>query len=125
MSSESNIPPYVRKEEYEIDPNSSFNRLRTLQKNLKEETALRENYSKSKDELLKTIDSHCYEFFKAKISRQQLYDTSISPETKNIKYIVSENSQAEFPQCYDPLYKLMFNLRNDNSLMLKLIEKKG
>ena len=64
----------IRKEEYEIDPNSSFNRLRTLQKNLKEENVLRENYSKSKDELLKKIDSHCYEYYKTKIAIHELYD---------------------------------------------------
>ena len=108
----------IRKEEYEIDPNSSFNRLRTLQKNLKEENVLRENYSKSKDELLKKIDSHCYEYYKTKIAIHELYDMPI-----NIKYVVAKNSQSELTQCYEPLYNLMLTFRNDNAMMLKLIEK--
>ena len=113
----------IRKEEYEIDPNSSFNRLRTLQKNLKEENALRENYSKTKDELLKKIDSHCYRYYKTKIAIHELYDMPIHSELNKMKYVVAENGQAELPQCYEPLYNLMFAFRNDNTMMLKLIEK--
>ena len=113
----------IRKEEYEIDPNSSFNRLRTLQKNLKEENVLRENYSKSKDELLKKIDSHCYEYYKTKIAIHELYDMPMKSEINDIKYVVSKNSQIELTQCYEPLYNLMHIFRNDNAMMLKLIEK--
>ena len=113
----------TRKEEYEIDPNSSFNRLRTLQKNLKEENALRENYSKTKDELLKKIDSHCYRYYQTKIAIHELYDMPIQSELDKMKYVVAENGQAELPQCYEPLYNLMFAFRNDNTMMLKLIEK--
>ena len=41
----------TRKEEYEIDPNSTFNKLKKLQKALKEETALRETFAKNKEEI--------------------------------------------------------------------------
>ena len=41
----------------------------------------------------------------------------------NIKYVVAKNSQSELTQCYEPLYNLMLTFRNDNSMMLKLIEK--
>ena len=42
-----------RKEEYEIDPNSSFNKLRKLQMTLKEEVALTDIFFENRDDLLK------------------------------------------------------------------------
>ena len=46
-----------RKEEYEIDPNSSFNKLRRLQMTLKEEVALTDIFFENRDDLLKKIAS--------------------------------------------------------------------
>ena len=44
-----------------------------------------------------------------------------SEDSEEIKYELVENTQSELPQCYDPLYKLMFHFRSSNSLMLNLI----
>ena len=41
-----------------------------------------------------------------------------SEDSEEIKYELVENTQSELPQCYDPLYKLMFHFRSSNSLML-------
>ena len=117
----------TRKEEYEIDPNSSFNKLKKLQKALKEETALRETFAKNKDEILRKIDTNCYQYYKNKVAIQEIFDqTKINrqndKELQNIHYELVENTQSELPQCYDPLYKLMFYFRASNSLMLSLIQ---
>ena len=53
-----------RKEEYEIDPNSSFNKLRKLQTTLKEEVALTDIFFENRDDLLKKIESNCLDFYK-------------------------------------------------------------
>ena len=116
----------TRKEEYEIDPNSSFNRLRTLQTNLKEETAFREHVSISKDEVLKTILNDCYKYYNTKLNIHELYDAQKHMRNDNgncTKCKLSQNCQGELPQCYEPMYKFMFGFRNDNALMLKLINK--
>ena len=42
-----------RKEEYEIDPNSSFSKIRRLQMTLKEEVALTDIFFENRDDLLK------------------------------------------------------------------------
>ena len=116
-----------RKEEYEIDPNSSFNKLRKLQMTLKEEVALTDIFFENRDDLLKKIESNCLDYYRERISIQEIYDHNEGErkkesEIKHIKYEVSEKPQAELPQCYDPLYKLMFYFRNSNDLTLKLIE---
>ena len=117
-----------RKEEYEIDPNSSFNKLRKLQMALKEEVALTDIFFENRDDLLKKIESNCLDFYRERISIQEIYDHNgeqknmNTEEKKQIKYEVSEKPQSELPQCYDPLYKLMFYFRNSNDLTLKLIQ---
>ena len=116
------------KEEYEIDPNSSFNKLKKLQMALKEEVALNDIYFENRDNLLKKIETKCYEYFQKRMSIQEIYDHSFQSLTsgvpsKKITYIVSDKPQNELPQCFDPLYKLMFYFRESNELTLKLIEK--
>ena len=116
----------TRKEEYEIDPNSTFNKLKKLQKALKEETALRETFAKNKDKILKKVAINCYHYYKSKVAIQEILDANKLNRTKSedseeIKYELVENTQSELPQCYDPLYKLMFHFRSSNSLMLNLI----
>ena len=86
-----------RKEEYEIDPNSSFNKLRKLQMTLKEEVALTDIFFENRDELLKKIQTNCFEYFKERIAIQEIYDNNSyenKEKNKKIKYEVLENAQA-------------------------------
>ena len=118
------------KEAYEVDPNSSFNKLKKLQSALKEEMALSDIYFENRDNLLKKIDKNCFIYFQKRMSIQEIFDHVNSPfslnedgdKKKKIKYIVSEKPQSELTQCYDPLYKLMFYFRDSNELILKLIK---
>ena len=117
---------YQVKEAYEVDPNSSFNKLKKLQLALKEEVALNDIYFENRDNLLKKIDKNCFEYFQKRMSIQEIYDHSKLDLTDNnnkrkIKYIVSEKPQNELTQCFDPIYKMMFYFRESNELLLKLI----
>ena len=115
-----------RKEEYEIDPNSSFNKLRKLQQTLKEEVALTDIFFENRDELKKKIEINCFEYFKERIAIQEIYDNSTyknGEENKNIKYEVVKTHYELFPQCNALVEKLIFSFRNNNELILKLIEK--
>ena len=118
---------FKAKEEFEIDPNSSFNKLKKLQMALKEEVALNDIYFENRDNLLKKIDKNCYEYYQKRMSIQEIYDHGAQSLTtgnqKKITYVVSEKPQNELPQCFDPLYKLMFYFRESNELTLKLIER--
>ena len=116
-----------QKELYEVDPNSSFNKLKKLQLALKEEVALSDIYFENRDNLLKKIDKNCFIYFQKRMSIQEIFDHVNLPledndKKKKIKYIVSEKPQNELNQCYDPLYKLMFYFRDSNELLMKLIE---
>ena len=115
------------KELYEIDPNSSFNKLKKLQMTLKEEVALTDIFFENRDDLLKKIEANCLNFFKERMAIQEVYDHNIvekknNQENKKVTYQVSEKPNSELPQCYDPLCKLMFYFRNSNDLTMKLIQ---
>ena len=116
--------------DYEIDPNSSFNKLKKLQISLKEENALKDIFYDNKDELLKKIEKNCYEYYKERIKIQHIYDNNNSNENINNNnnysnsknYLIKENAQSELPQCYDVIYRILFLLRSNNKLLLELIE---
>ena len=118
---------YTSREAYEVDPNSSFNKLKKLQLSLKEEVALNDIYFENRDNLLKKIEKNSFEYFQNQMSIQEIYDHVIialgkeGSEKKRIKYVVSLRPQNELPQCYDALYKLMFYFREQNSLTINLI----
>ena len=109
------------------NPDSSFYKLKKLQMALKEEVALNDIYFENRDNLLKKIENNCYEYFKRRMSIQEIYDhgtqflTTQDKSAKKITYIVSDKPQNELPQCYDPLYKLLFYFRESNELTMKLI----
>ena len=106
--------------------NNSLNHLHKLQQILKEEIALREIFQNNKEELLQKIESNTYEYYKKKLSIQEIYfnNKELNPtEKKYIKYELSKDCQSELPQCIDPLTKLFFYFRNNNDMLLKLINK--
>ena len=103
-----------RKEEYEIDPNSSFNKLRKLQMTLKEEVALTDIFFENRDKLLKKIQTNCYEYFKERIAIQEIYDNSsyeLKEKNKKLKYEVCENYQSYLPQCSDIISKILLTYK--------------
>ena len=109
------------KDENKIELNNSFNKILKLQETLKEEIALNDIFFENRDDLLKKIEDNCLDFYKEKISIQEIYEHNIE-ENKKIKYEVSENPQKELKQSFDYINKLMFYFRNSNDLTLKLIQ---
>ncbi len=106
--------------------NNSLNHLHKLQLILKEEIALREIFQSNKEELFQKIESNTYEYYKKKLSIQEIYfnNKELNPNGKQyIKYELSKDCQSELPQCIDPLTKLFFYFRNNNEMLLKLINK--
>ena len=72
-----------QKEAYEVDPNSSFNKLKKLQSALKEEMALSDIYFENRDNLLKKIDKNCFIYFQKRMSIQEIFDHVNSPFSLN------------------------------------------
>ena len=107
-------------EEDTLSQNNPFIKLKHLQDTLKHETALRDTFTRNKEEITRDIERACFEYYQKKIKIHELYENSV-PELVKENYVLSENSAMVLPQCIDPLNKLMFYFRNDNRYMLRLL----
>ena len=122
----------IAKMDYEIDPNSPFNKLKKLQVSLKQETSLLDIFYDEKEELITKINEECYKYYKDNIEIMEIYD-KMNKEKKTVldnveqeelrKYEIAKNSHIELSQCYEIVNKFLFSIRNDYSIILKLIEK--
>ena len=80
----------IAKMDYEIDPNSPFNKLKKLQVSLKEETSLLDIFYNEKEELIKKINEDCYKYYKNRIEIMEIYD-----EMNRFKTIELNNDEYE------------------------------
>ena len=106
------------------DQNNTFNKLLKLQSTLQEEVALRDIFFEDRDSLLKKIENNCIDYYKMRISIQEIYDnkSNINSSFKKIKYIFCDKPQNEIAQYYDNLSNLMYYFHDSNEMTLKLIE---
>ena len=103
---------------------TSFDKLIKLQSTLQEEVALRDIFFEDRDSLLKKIEHNCIEYYKMRISIQEIYDnkSQTEPNKKKIKYIFCDKPQSEIPQYYDHFSNLMFYIHDSFEMTLKLID---
>ena len=102
---------------------SSFDKLLNLQSTLQQEVALRDIFFEDRDSLLKKIENNCIEYYKNRISIQEIYDNKSQPDSskKKIKYIFCEKPQSEIPQYYEIIKKLIYFYHDNNILTMKLL----
>ena len=112
----------IAKMDYEIDPNSPFNKLKKLQVCLKEEVSLLELFYNEKEEILKKINNDCYEYYKNIILIMEIYD-KMNNIDKNKSYEIIKNTNIELSQLFEVVNKFFFYIRNNYPFILKLIDK--
>ena len=102
---------------------SSFDKLLKLQSTLQEEVALRDIFFEDRDSLLKKIENNVIDYYKIRISIQEIYDNKSQTDStkKRLKYIFAEKPQSEIPQYYEHLLNLMYYFHDNNEMTLKLI----
>ena len=116
--------------------NNFIEKLPTIQKIfivqnlLKELISIKNIFLDNKKNMIKKIDNNCYKYYKNIIQIKQIFDYCESNEPeKTINYILLKDSQAEDDlHGYEEVRKnfitnFFFELRNDNNLMLKIINE--
>jgi len=114
--------------------NESFNKLFTLQSIIKEEIALSDIFFENRDELLmpknskpdelKKFEKVCLDYYKKRISIQEVYDNIKVDLVKKKKYEIKENFDKELkkPPCIVSFKKILFLLRNNLNLTMKIVQ---
>ena len=104
--------------------NESFKKLLTLQNIIKEENALSDIFFENRDELLTKFKSVCLDYYKKRISIQEVYDNIKVDLKRKRKYEIKENLDKELkkPPCIVAFKRILFLLRNNLDLTMKIVQ---
>ena len=108
----------------ELEALPTFKKIVILQKLLKEMRSIKERFKDNKNNLIEKIYNNCYKYYKSKIYIKEIIDYCIlrNPEQHNDYLLVSDNKHYLNDNFYQSLYDFLFLIRNNNYLMLKIIE---
>ena len=119
---EENLYNYVRKL-------PTIQKIFIVQNLLKEMKSIKERFNDNKQKMIDKIDSNSFKYFKNAILIKQIYDYSCSknPEVF-LNYTLTKNKIEDLYKFEEEKNKnfienFFFELRNNNSLMLKIIEE--
>ena len=104
--------------------NESFKKLLTLQNIIKEEIALSDIFFENRNELLTKFESVCLDYYKKRISIQEVYDNIKADLKRKKKYEIKENLDKELkkPPCIVAFKRILFLLRNNLDLTMKIVQ---
>ena len=91
-----------------------------IQNNINEIISLKGIFNTGKEKILKKLDTQCNSYYKNKIFIKEIFD-SPKPEDP-VYYQLIQDPKSVLKDSYQSTYDFYFLIRNDNSLMLHLIE---
>ena len=111
-----------------IEKMSTFEKVVKLQNILKEIASMKIRFEANKDRILEKIKDNTFKFYENKINMKEIYDYCQSDNLEDfIKYeLISEPIEyfdEKGKDLYKDIYEFFFLIRNNNKLMLKLIDK--
>ena len=128
---ETNLPPQNNNDSSnEITTNNfenltTFQKIIKLQEDLKIISSIKQQFEENRRKMIEKIILGCQNYFKNKISMKKIFDYCTNNEPEKVyEYILLTDKQAKesMGNNYNNLFNFFFILRNDNNLMLKLIE---
>ncbi len=101
----------------------TYKKICILQGLLKEMKSIKERFEDNKEDMLERIKKNCYNYYNSKIGMKEIYDycESENPEV-HINYVLIENSEEILASNYQILYDILFILRDNNDIMIKIIK---
>ena len=110
-----------------IEKLTTINKIIKLQQLLKEMISMKKRFEINKTKILEKIDNNCFNYYNNKISIKEIYDFCQSKKhEEHIKYSLVKDAQQYFndnnKDLYDDIYNFLFLIRNNNKIMLQLIE---
>ena len=111
-----------------IEKLPTFDKILKLQNLLKEITSKKVRFETNKDQILSNINKNTFKYYENKINMKEIYDYCQSDNSEEyIKYNLIAEPFPYFDEkgkdLYKDIYNFFFLIRNNNKLMLKLIEK--
>ena len=107
-----------------IEKLSTYEKVQISQRLLKEMKSIKERFEENINIMLERLKNNCKDYYKNQIGMKAIYDycKSNNPE-KYYNYVLVEKNEERFGQKnYEIINKIIFLIRNNNDLLLELIE---
>ena len=124
-----NLAKEKEHQEFEkIEKLSTFEKILKLQNILKEISSMKIRFETNKDQILENINKNTFNYYKSKIKMKEIYDYCQSNNLENnIIYELISEPVSYFKEkgsdLYKDIYNFLFLIRNNNKMMIKLIDK--
>ena len=107
----------------ELESLSTFKKIVLLQNLLKETKSIKKQFNYNKNKMIEKIYYNCYNYFNDKVYMKEIFDYCISrkPEEHRDYQLISDIQDYLNKNIYQSLHDFLFLIRNNNNLMLKLI----
>ena len=100
----------------------TFNKLCLAQSLLKEMYSLKGRFEENKTKMIGELDQNSFKYYKNKLNSKEIYDYFESNNLdERYNYKIINNSKIF--NIYKHIYDFLFLLRNDNSLIIEIINK--
>ena len=122
-----NLKELEQQELEKIEKYTTFNKIKKLQTLLKEMISMKKRFEINKNKITDKINKNCFNYYNNKIKMKEIYDYCESNNLeKHINYIlINEPEQLLgniFKHIYNDIYNFIFLLRNNNKMIIKLID---
>ena len=109
----------------ELEGLNTFEKIIKLQMNLKIIDSTKQQFEGNQRKMLEKMNKGCSNYYKNKINMKKIFDYC-SDDNAEQKYeynlLTTENSKELLKDIYDNIFNFIFLIRNDNKLMLKIID---
>ena len=122
-----NLKELEQQELEKIEKFTTFNKIKKLQNLLKELISMKKRFEINKNKITDKINKNCFNYYNNKIKMKEIYDYCESNNLeKYINYILINEPEKVlgniFKHIYNDIYNFIFVLRNNNKMILKLID---
>ena len=107
-----------------IEKLPTYKKICVLQNLLKQMISIKERFEENKNIMLERLKKNCINFYKNQIAMKAIYDycKSNNPEKYYNYVLVEKNEERLGKENYDIINKVVFLIRNNNDLLINLIE---
>ena len=111
-----------------IEKLSTFEKVLKLQNLLKEISSMKIRFEKNKNQILENINKNTFNYYESKIKMKRIYDYCQSNNLEDyISYELIPDPMSYLEEkgrdLYKDIYNYLFLIRNNNKIMIKLIDK--
>ena len=110
----------------ELQRFNTLEKIIKLQEDLKIVSSIKQQFEENQKKMQEKLDKFCYDYYKNKIDMTKIFDYCNDNDAQhNYEYKLLTKEQAKHilnDDIYSDIFSFLFLIRNDNNLMLKIIE---